>query len=64
MSAQSLITQRDALLEQLGHCIEYIDQLENSIDRLSVDAVYEDMPETELDFADACNLFSKLNDGE
>lgn len=64
MSVQSLIAQRDALLEQLGHCIEYIDQLENSIDRLSVEAVYEYMPETELDFADACKLFSKLNDGE
>ena len=64
MSIQSLINQRDALLEQLGHCIEYIDNVENSIDRLSLDCVYDDMPETDLDFAYACNLFNKINDGE
>ncbi len=45
------------LAKHLGDCLEYIDQLENSIERLNVGEVYDDMPNTNLDFSEAVREF-------
>lgn len=56
------IQQRDLLHKHLGDCIDYIEQLENSIQRLDAQAVFDDMPETDLDFFTACDIFNKTKE--
>ena len=50
------------IVEHLSHCLEYIDQLENSINRAGdtvSDTIYEDILETDLDFQEALQVLEK-----
>lgn len=47
------------LTKHLGDCIEYIDVCENSMQRMDVlDVVSEDMPECDLDWDEAIEVFN------
>lgn len=47
------------VIEHLGNCIEYIDVLENSINRMNAEAVFDDMVETPLDFKQALKDYNE-----